>query len=293
MKLEKAYPKKRVLITGGGSGLGKALAINFAKQGWNIVIADINERRAQETAALVKAIGGKSLALTCDVTKEEDCISLCTSLVQHYGGCDILINNAGVAAAGFFEKIPMHTWNWIYSVNTQSIILMCRSFIPLFKSQGYGYIVNIASNAGIASLPEMGCYNMTKAAVISLSETLRGELSPYNINVSVVCPTFFKTNLMEQFTSPDKRQEVLAKKFFDNSIATAEEVAAHIIKSISKKRFYIIKQPDGKFIWWAKRHFPEIYWKILSYVYSRGIFFTIMGVSKSEIHDENATQARI
>lgn len=159
---------------------------------------------------------------------------------------------------------------------------MCRTFIPLFKEQGYGYIINVASCAGIASLPEMGCYNMTKAATLSLSETLRGELSPYNINVSAVCPTFFKTNLMDQFTSPDKRQEILAQKFFEHSSATAEEVASHIIKNISRKRFYIIKQMDGKFVWWTKRHFPELYFNKLSFIYRKGIFHKFLGIKTQE-----------
>ncbi|HOM11540.1 MAG TPA: SDR family NAD(P)-dependent oxidoreductase, partial [Spirochaetota bacterium] len=172
MHLEKEYPEKRVLITGAGSGLGRALSIEFAKRKWNIIVADINSNRATETVQLVDRYGGKGFAIKCDVTSEKDCVALLNTIYKNYGGCDILINNAGVAAAGFFEKIPVTTWDWIYSINTKSIILMCRTFIPMFKEQRYGYIINIASNAGIASLPEMACYNMTKAATISLSETL-------------------------------------------------------------------------------------------------------------------------
>lgn len=269
MNLEKIYPKKRVVITGAGSGLGKALAAAFAKRKWNVIIAELNQLRAKETATLVEKLGAYGYPIKCDVTNDSEIHNLCNYIISNFGGCDILINNAGVAAAGFFEKIPIKTWDWIYNTNVKSIILMCQAFIPMFKAQGYGYIVNISSNAAIASLPEMGCYNMTKAAVLSISETLRGELCPYNIHVSVACPTFFKTNLMEQFTSPDKRQEILANKFFEHSLSTADAVAAHIMKALSKKQFYIIKQIDGKFLWWAKRHFPEIYFKCLSYIYKK------------------------
>ncbi|MGQ9842468.1 MAG: SDR family oxidoreductase [Spirochaetota bacterium] len=278
MNLEKTYPKKRVVITGAGSGLGKAIALQFAQRKWNVIIADINEPRAFDTAQVVENHGGKAFPKQYDVTNEKDCIFLCTYVEKNFDGCDILINNAGVASAGFFEKIPMRTWDWIYTINTKSIILMCRTFIPVFKQQRYGYIVNIASSAGIASLPEMGCYNMTKAAVISLSETLRGELSPYNIHVSVVCPTFFRTNLMDQFISPDTRQKIIAQKFFDHSLSTAEDVATPVIKHISEKRFFIIKQIDGKIIWWFKRHFPELYFKCLSFFYSKYFFYKPLGI---------------
>ncbi|MEJ5361995.1 MAG: SDR family oxidoreductase [Spirochaetota bacterium] len=283
MKLETSYPLKRVLITGAGSGLGRALAIEFAKRKWNIIVADINSNRATETAQLVNKYGGKALPFKCDVTKEKDSISLCTAIQKKYGGIDILINNAGVAAAGFFEKIPMKTWDWIYSINTKSIIIMCKTFIPVFKSQGYGYIVNIASFTGFASMPEMACYNMTKAAAISLSETLYQELSPYNIHVSVACPSFFKTNLMDSFTCTDKRQEILAQKFFEKTYATVDDVAKHIYTSITKRKLYIITQPDAKAVWWLKRHFPNFYTSLLSYGYKHGIIYKYLGVDPKEI----------
>ncbi|NMB64850.1 MAG: SDR family NAD(P)-dependent oxidoreductase [Spirochaetes bacterium] len=283
MNLEKKYPEKRVLITGAGSGLGRALAIEFAKRKWNIIVADINSNRATETAQLADRYGGKALPVKCDVTIEKDCIALYTAIQKKYNGIDILINNAGVAAAGYFEKIPLTTWDWIYNINTKSIIIMCKTFIPMFKSQGYGYIVNIASFTGFASMPEMACYNMTKAATISLSETLYQELSPYNIHVSVACPSFFKTNLMDSFTSTDKRQEILAQKFFEKSFATVDDVAKHIIHSISREKLYIITQPDAKAVWWVKRHFPNFYARILSFAYRRGIVYMYLGVKPEEL----------
>ena len=160
---------------------------------------------------------------------------------------------------------------------------MCRTFIPMFKSQGYGYIVNIASFTGFASMPEMACYNMTKAATISLSETLYQELSPYNIHVSVACPSFFKTNLMDSFTSTDKRQEILAQKFFEKTFATVDDVAKHIMQSICRKKLYSIPQPDAKLVWWFKRHFPNLYAGILSFIYRRGVVYWYLGVKPKEL----------
>ncbi|MCX8124204.1 MAG: SDR family NAD(P)-dependent oxidoreductase [Spirochaetes bacterium] len=283
MQLENKYPDKRVLITGAGSGLGKSLAIIFAKRGWNIIIADKISKRTKETTMLVNQNGGNAIPCLCDVTKEKDIKKLFDAVIKKYNGIDILINNAGVAAAGYFEKITLATWDWIYTINTKSSILMCRTFIPIFKSQGYGHIVNVASFTGFASMPEMACYNMTKAAVISLSETLYQELSPFNIHVSVACPSFFKTNLMDSFTYTDKRHKLLAQKFFEKTFATADDVAEHIYTSIVRQKLYIITQPDAKVVWWLKRHFPYFYSSLLSYVYKHGIIYKYLGVNPKEV----------
>ena len=110
----------------------------------------------------------------CDVTLPRDMENVLTIVRREWKGVDILINNAGVASAGWFERIPLEKWDWIIGINLMSIIYGCRTFIRYFKESGTGgYIVNVASSAGIASLPEMVSYNTTKAAVISLSETLR------------------------------------------------------------------------------------------------------------------------
>lgn len=272
MNLNRKFPEKRVVITGAGSGLGRALALEFAKRNWRIAIAEINDQRARETADMVKKEGGEALTIHCDVTQPEDLDHVLKKVLETWQGVDILINNAGVASAGWFEKIPLEKWDWIIGINTNSIIHGCRSFIPYFKENQSGYIVNVASSAGICSLPEMASYNATKAAAISLTETLRIELAASRIGVSVVCPTFFKTNLMDQFTSPDERQRELANTFFGNAKTTAENVARHTIRSIEKNRFYVITQKDGRNLWRMKRYFPESYFKGFGIIYKTGFF---------------------
>jgi short-subunit dehydrogenase len=272
MDLNKKFPGKRVVITGAGSGLGRALALEFAKRNWSVAIAEINDERAKETAEMVKRDGGNPLTIHCDVTKPSDLDNVLKKVLEEWKGVDILINNAGVASAGWFERIPLEKWDWIIGLNTNSIIHGCHSFIPYFKERKSGYIVNVASSAGIASLPEMASYNATKAAAISLTETLRIELSASNIGVSVVCPTFFKTNLMDQFSSPDDRQRKLADTFFGNAKVTSEKVARHTIRSIEKNRFYVITQKDGRNMWRMKRWAPELYFKIFGLIYKTGFF---------------------
>jgi len=283
MKLEKRFPGKRIIITGAGSGLGRALALEFAAMKWKVAIAEINQKSMHETALLVARAGGEPLEIQCDVSSPKDLEKARSVLEKKWGGVDILVNNAGVVSAGWFERIPPEKWDWIININLKGVIYGCRAFIPLFKEQGNGHILNIGSSAGIASLPEFGGYNVTKAAVISVSETLRSELASHNIGVSVACPTFFPTNLMNGAYTSDERQKVLANKFFENSLSTADKVARHMIKGIKKNRMYHVKQIDGKFIWFSKRYFPELYFKVLAFVYTRNLFASYLGVSREEL----------
>jgi short-subunit dehydrogenase len=119
---------------------------------------------------------------------------------------------------------------------------------------------------------------VTKAGVISLSETLRVELKPKNIGVSVVAPTFFKTNLMDQFKSSDARQKDMANAFFSKSRVTAEDVARHIIRSIEKNKLYVITQADGKFVWLSKRFTPETYFNVMGWGYKKGLGDKLLGL---------------
>jgi NAD(P)-dependent dehydrogenase (short-subunit alcohol dehydrogenase family) len=184
------FKTKTVVITGAGSGFGRGLALDFAKLGWKVAVSDINMERAEDSVRLVNGSGGQGIAIRCDVTKPEEVQGLADAVVSKWGTVDIIINNAGVPVLGFMEKITLEDWRFEIDVMLMSVIYGCRTFIPIFKKQGWGHIVNTASSAGICSLPEMSPYNVTKAGVISLSETLRGELKGSNIGVTVVCPTF-------------------------------------------------------------------------------------------------------
>jgi NAD(P)-dependent dehydrogenase (short-subunit alcohol dehydrogenase family) len=274
----KKFPKKRIMVTGAGSGLGRAIALEFASLGWRICVADINSERADETLGFIKTKGGEGLSYSCDVTKPDKIEDMAAHLKETWGGVDIIVNNAGVAAAGFMEKIPLETWDWIMDINLKSVIYGCRTFIPMMAEQGGGHIVNVASNAGIASLPEMACYNVTKAGVISLSETLRTELKPKKIGVSVIAPTFFKTNLMDQFTSSDERQKKMANAFFSKARVSSQDVARHVVKVVKKDRLYAITQSDGKFVWLCKRLTPETFFNVMGWGYKKGIMDKILGM---------------
>ncbi|VFQ44968.1 SDR family oxidoreductase [Desulfoluna butyratoxydans] len=251
--------KKRIVITGGGSGLGRALALVYARKGWRVCIADMDPRTLEETGRLIDERGGEALTRQCDVTAQGAFKELAQTVEECWGGLDVLVNNAGVGAAGTLDAIPEDRWEWIMDVNLKAVIRGCRRFTPLMEAQGSGHIVNVASSAGIVSFPEMSSYNVTKAGVISLSETLYSELASKGIGVTVAAPTFFKTNLMERFHSTDDQQRKVAEGFFAKTRYTAEDVARDIEKAVRRKRLYVIPQWDGKVMWWMKRLSPELF----------------------------------
>jgi len=258
----KLPPNPRVAITGAGSGLGRAVAVNLARRGAKILVLDVDAARSQETADIVAREGGTAAILRCDVTQLADLEAAAAEMESRFGGIDLLVNNAGVAAAGMVGDIAMDTWEWIMRVNLWGVIHGCHVFVPRMKAQKSGFILNVASCAGIASLPEMGPYNVTKAGVISLSETLQGELAPDNIAVSALCPTFFPTNLLETFRGPDKHHNA-AHAFFRRARITADEVAAAGIRGLEKGQLIVIPQADGTAVWLAKRFAPALYYGAL------------------------------
>ncbi len=267
------FPQKRAFITGAGSGIGQAMALELANYGWRICICDINSQRANKTANLVKQKGGHPFVLNGDVTEYELLEDAAAELETKWGGVDILINNAGIAAAGYMEKISLERWESIININLKSVIYGCKAFIPLLKKQtSGGYIINVASSAGIVSFPEMASYNVTKAGVISLSETLKIELAPHNIGVTVVAPTFVKTNLMDSFTSTDERQKKMAITFFNNSNSSARDIAKHTFQCVKRNKLYAIQQVEGKVSWLFKRFFPELYISLMSFSYKKKFF---------------------
>jgi NAD(P)-dependent dehydrogenase (short-subunit alcohol dehydrogenase family) len=278
----KKFPNKRVVITGAGSGLGRTLAVHFAKRGWRVGVSDIIMERAEETVGMVNAEGGRGLAFHCDVAKWDQVSSMAETVVSQWKGVDIVVNNAGIVSVGVMEKISLEDWQWIIGINLMGVVNGCKAFIPIFKKQGAGHIVNIASAAGIASLSEMAPYNVTKAGVISLSETLKMELFGDNIGVTVACPTFFKTNLMNQARCTDQSQLDRAAALFEKSKTTAEDVSLHIIRCIEKNRLYSLTQLDARLAWKMKRYFPELFFRLMGFLFSRGYMDKFLGVNSEE-----------
>ncbi|MBC7247320.1 MAG: SDR family NAD(P)-dependent oxidoreductase [Actinobacteria bacterium] len=256
---------KRVVITGAGSGLGRALALALASRGCRVGVADINEETARETLEMVRRKGGDGEVYRLDVSSPREVEAMAEHFFREWGGVDVLVNNAGVVSVGFVGDIPLEDWEWAFGVNFWGMLYGCHSFIPRMKEQGGGYIVNVASAAGLLTLLEMGPYNTTKAAVIALSETLRSELAPCGIGVTVVCPMFFNTHLLDNMRYTDEFEVEFSRTTFRYARMTADEVAEAVVRGVERKRLYVVPQFSGKLFWFLKRMRPGMYHGTLAF----------------------------
>ena len=257
--------KKNVLITGGASGLGEALALQYAQQGFEVCIADLNSERGNAVVEAIEQTQGKAFFLPCDITKETDIERLLQQLQSQWSKLDVLINNAGVATGGALEFEDLEQWQWVIDINVLGMVRMCRALVPWMKQQGGGNIVNIASQAGITPAPFMASYNVSKAAVVSFSETMHLELMDDNIHVSVACPGFFSTNLDESLRSKQPGvAKLVSKMLHTSSDITAQQVAQAIYQDSEDRKFMTITHKDGRLAFRMKRWLsPKRYMKIM------------------------------
>ena len=270
-KLAAKYPQKRVLITGATSGLGEALALQFATGGFRVAVASRNPEKVAATCQRVEQAGGESLAITLDVTRRQDFQDAVSVVDAAWGGLDVLINNAGIATAGKIRDLDLQVWQQSLDTDLWSVIHGCREFLPLLEKAGGGHIVNVASAAGLLNGPDVSTYNVAKAGVISLSETLKVELAEQNIDVTVSCPTVFKSSLLDQEGHEgDVFEGTTAnglKRDMESTSISSEYVADCTINAMARGRMYSLPQRDARANWLLARLFPETFRKIILYMY--------------------------
>jgi len=257
---------KRILITGAGSGLGQALALRYAKDGAEICVADINIEGGNETVQKVNSLGGSAFFLECDITNQWDVDKLAMKLSERWALVDMLINNAGVASAGSLESENMDQWKWVMDINLLGHVRMTKAILPLLRSSNSAEknIINIASQAGLTPAPGMGSYSVTKAAMVSYSETAHLELAHEGIHVSVVCPAFFDTNLNQSLRSDDPGMQAIVSKMIKKSGIAADEIADKTYQAVKARKFMVITHKDGLKAYRMKRFLPiERYLKIV------------------------------
>jgi NADP-dependent 3-hydroxy acid dehydrogenase YdfG len=254
-QLSKTYPQKRAFITGAGSGLGKTFCHELANDGWTLAISDINDESLSKTKNEIVELGGKAFSYHLDVSNRSEYQKIFNQFILDVGGIDLLINNAGVGDGGNFEEYSLDNWEWMVGINQMSVVYGCHLFIPIFKKQQSGHIINIASLAAISCAPQMGAYNMTKAAVVAISETLYGELMDDNIRVSCVQPSYFKTNIADQVRGGERIKRV-TQYLVDKSGFKPEEIAQEILHRAGKGELYIILPKVARKMWLFKRFMP-------------------------------------
>ncbi|WP_078591996.1 SDR family NAD(P)-dependent oxidoreductase [Streptomyces megasporus] len=264
----------RVLVTGAASGLGRAIAAHYAAAGCRVLVTDLTEPAAPPA--------GEVSRHRLDVRSEEEWAAVREWCETHWGGLDVLVNNAGVAAAGRVERIEDADWEWILDINLRGTVRGCRTFVPVLKRQGSGHIVNIASLAGLMNLPGMSSYNVSKAAVVSLSETLRHELAPWGIHTTVVCPGFVPTNLGDGLRSPDPVLARQADRLIQKGRVTPERVAEQVADAVARRRFLVLTHPEGRKAMRVKRLWPALVDRQIAAVWRR---------TKAELDEQDARDA--
>jgi len=262
---------RRVLITGAGSGLGRALAFRYAEAGWRVACADIRVDRAEETVGLITGFGIGAMALQVDVGSDESFEALRDMVLAAWEGVDLVINNAGVSGGGSVLTASMSDWHWMLNINLLGVVRGCRLFGPVLVEQGGGHIVNIASFAALAGGPGMATYATAKSGVVTVSEGLRADLEGSGVKISVVCPSFFQTNLLEGFRAPDNASLKMATALMREAKESASDIAEAIYRSVERGEFLILPSAEVRNRWRLKRWFPELYFrKLMQIVRARG-----------------------
>ena len=240
------------VVTGAGSGIGRALAERFAAEGMRVVLADVDEARARETEALLAARGTRTLVVQTDVQQAAAVEALAARTLAAFGAVHIVCNNAGIAgvARPLWEQ-PLESWEQVLGINLWGVIHGMRTFVPIMLQQGTeGHIVNTASMAGLLSLPLLSPYHATKHAVVTISESLHMELAMTGapVKVSVLCPGFVRTNIgAASLNDPRSEAEAAMMEAFRRLIAEGLDpatVAERVVEAIRGEQFWIFSHPE-------------------------------------------------
>jgi NAD(P)-dependent dehydrogenase (short-subunit alcohol dehydrogenase family) len=235
------------VITGGASGIGRAVALAMAARGADVVIADVHDDRLAEVESELTTRGRRALAVHCDVGLDDDVDRLRDDTLRVMGRADIVMNNAGVAVRGAFEQIPLADWEWIVNINLLGVVRGCRAFVPHLVERGSGYLVNTASIGGLGGAIISTPYVSTKHAVVGLSESLSLYLRPKGIGVSVLCPAGVATNILENLRKAGTDETMWGRPNEAAAAAgagaaglqTADEVAGLLLSAMDEDRFVV------------------------------------------------------
>lgn len=262
------FPRKRAFITGAATGLGHALAQALAKDGWVLGLFDRNVERLAKVEADFSDTAIPALAYPGDVTQSDELTVAVNSFAATYDGLDVMVNNAGVAAVGPLMEVPLDDWRWIIDINIMGVVHGCRAVLPHLQRNGSGLIINVASAAAFVSPGGMAPYNMSKAAVLSLSETLAAELQDSGTQVSVVMPTYFESSLLDSFRGPKDLHE-RATELMKTSGYTAAEIAQRVLQRAGRGEIHIVLPNSARNLWRMKRWLPARFIARVARTYQR------------------------
>ena len=243
------------VVTGGASGIGRALCEELARRGALAVVSDINLEGAEAVAAAIAAGGGRAVAARLDVTRVEDVGRLVEDTVREQGRLDYMFNNAGIGVGGEVRDLSLDHWRQAIDINLWGVIYGTSAAYQAMLRQGSGHIVNTASAAGLVGEPGLTAYSLTKSAVITLSTALRAEAEDLGVQVSVVCPGFVDTAIYENAIGVKiDKDEFLAK--LPVRLVPAPDAARAILRGVERNQAMIVFPFYARLLWWLTRIHP-------------------------------------
>jgi NAD(P)-dependent dehydrogenase (short-subunit alcohol dehydrogenase family) len=261
------------VITGAGSGIGRATALSLARRGCHLALADIDGAAAEQTALQARQLGVRATFHQLDVANRDAVRALPVAVAGAHGRADLLINNAGVALGGTFEQVSEQDFDWLMEINFHGVVRMTRAFLPLLKGSEDARIVNVSSLYGLVSPPGQAAYSASKFAVRGFSNALRHELEGSNVAVTVVHPGGVATNIAASARIPAgaPAEEVeRGRKVMQKLLRMPPEQAGEIIVGgIERRQARILVGSDAKAVALLERLSPVGYWKILKKAITR------------------------
>jgi len=260
------FTNKKVVITGGSSGIGKAAAILLAKQGASVCIVARNESKLTAALDEIRELTASRdqivIAKSIDISDRAAVMAAAPDIIAKLGGIDVLVNCAGIGYPGYIQSITDATWDSMIHIDYMGTVNIIRAFLPCFTKQKSGNIANVSSVLGYMGVFGYAAYGAAKYAVVGLSECLRQDLLPYNINISVLYPPDTDT---PQWHEENKIKPPETRMLSGNiKVLTAEKVASELLKGIEKKSFSIVPGTMNKVTWFLSKHLPWLVWMIVS-----------------------------
>lgn len=268
----KSFENKVAAITGAGSGIGRALALELGRKNCNLALSDINEEGLRETVKLAQDLGVHVTSRKVDVAVREEVYAWADAVAADHGKVNLIFNNAGVALGSTVEKMSYGDFEWLMDVNFWGVVYGTKAFLPHLKAAGDGHIINISSVFGLVGIPTQSAYNSAKFAVRGFTESLRQELDMlgYGVSASSVHPGGIKTSIARSARMDDSVRDLglgelgddTRKKFEKSFITSADKAAEEILNGVRRNQRRILVGPDARVFDWMARFLPNAYQRI-------------------------------
>jgi len=259
---------RTAVITGAGSGIGRAIATSLAQRGCHLALADVDERGLVETVSLLPASGVRVTQHALDVADRAAVAAFPAIVSAQHGAVDVLVNNAGVALGGTFDMVSEEDFDWLFNINFHGVVRMTRAFLPLLRASTDARLVNISSIFGIVAPAEQVAYAASKFAVRGFSEALRHELDGSTVGVTVVHPGGVRTNISESARAPQgvddadvARRRAAFKKFLRMPPSKAGEI---IVRGVEQRKKRVLVGSDAVGLSLLARLAPVSYWSVMA-----------------------------